>query len=155
MTYECSLCNYTAETKFNFEKHLKTKKHVLTDELHKQKRKNFEETKEKIKISTIKNKPLEDKILSTKIKLQKSKTIEKKDQSINNVIALTCSWCERTFSNHSNLARHKQMCNTKEKIILEYKDTISKQEDSIKILNLQLAHANKMIELLQNKPINE
>ena len=96
--YKCNICNYTAKTKSNLNKHFKTKNHKL------------KELKEVLSNSS-KNKNSNDSH-KTPIGIINKKDINNDSKIKSNYI---CNYCNRTFTRSNNLGRHLKTCISKKK----------------------------------------
>ena len=107
---KCEICNYSTSSKFNFEKHLQTKKHLhKISENSKNEQKNVQNCEKNVqncaKLCTKTNNIKEN---STKIEVEKSSDFE-------------CQFCTKTFASVYSLKRHISICklNISQKKILK------------------------------------
>lgn len=87
MVFNCKLCDYQTDFKFNFQKHLKTKKHLVNQENCEQ---NVENVEKSMKSSSDNNQKV---LLLPPHKL--------------------CEWCRRSFARKDSLYRHYKVCKYK------------------------------------------
>jgi hypothetical protein len=98
----CKFCNYSTPSKFNFEKHLLTKKHLHNisekGQFEHQNEENEEENEDPVL-------PNEDKssVFNTDEKQNESLLFSKSPQYI-------CHFCQKNFSRNDNLKRHISVC---------------------------------------------
>ena len=106
MEYNCTDCNYATNDKSNFQKHLRSIKHIKkSDEL-----KNNSKSIHKLIINWSDDIPEED----------------------TNVYE--CPFCKNTYSSSSNLTRHKKSCSKKEQLETKYNNELEKKEREIQRL---------------------
>lgn len=94
MVFNCSICDYQTELKFNYQKHLKTKKHFSNLKKEEESMKKEEEN----------------------MKKEEKSMILKDNNTIDNP-TLKCLWCRRIFNRRDNLIRHNTHCKFKKKNI--------------------------------------
>ena len=104
---KCEFCNYSTASKFNFEKHLQTKKHLhKMSENSKNEQKNVEKCGKNVEKSS-------DLILPT------TKMIEKSPHKSSD---LNCVFCSKNFSRPDSLKRHISVCKLNFNIFCIHKD---------------------------------
>jgi len=130
MNYECTCCNYSSHDKFNYNRHLISKKH-----LHK----------------------YAEKVAQEAIPSQSHRNAISNPSS--NEKDFKCSFCNKSFATSANIARHKQSCSEKQKLTetltnkinelttaLKQKDeTIDHKDDTIAILKSENAHLKSVV----------
>jgi len=130
VNYNCNICNYITKRQYDFNKHLKTKKHLNNE-------KNYEEENKK---KTTQN--LKIPHFSLKIPHNTSQISDHNNKELYN-----CVYCYKEFSRKDNLNRHiEKSCKKKrelDKIENENSKIIEKQN---KIINLQSKQINKLLE---------
>ena len=113
MSYTCELCNYNTNDSGNYSHHKKTKKHLQ---------------------NITKKVFIDDKTTTTVIK-SVSKVIPELSTSVQQ---LSCPFCNISFTQKSNLSRHKKKC------IIDNNNIILKEKELIeKELNLKLEYERK------------
>lgn len=125
MRHSCLHCNYFTNSKFNFDKHVMTKKH--NDNLRKA-------TREKLK--PIINKPAQNS--NPKLQLNSSGKPMK-----------ICRYCGSTYVNQSSLTRHTHHCAKKREMMNATTDEITKLKHENEKLLSDLHHKNDMVKTLQ------
>ena len=104
---KCEICNYTTQSKFNFDKHLQTKKHLhKMTQISKNEQKNVEKCGKNVGKSS-------DLILET------TKMTEKSPQKSSDLI---CVFCSKNFSRLDSLKRHISVCKLNFNIFCIHKD---------------------------------
>ena len=81
--YECVLCSYKTIIKTQYDKHMKTKKHLANEKIHK----------------------TEKKIIESKMN-----PIESKLNPIESTKKFECLYCHKFYSTNSNLHKHIKKC---------------------------------------------
>ena len=109
--YKCDICNYTAKTKSNLNKHLKTKNHKQNEII-------FNNSKNKIKIDT-----------SSTPKRHSSITYENNNKYEKN----QCVYCNSIFSRGNSLTRHLKTCSVKKKL-----DEENELKDQLKLKDKEM-----------------
>ena len=96
---KCQICNYSTSSKFNYEKHLQTKKHLhRMSENSKKEQKNVQNCEKNVqKCAKLCTEIKELKVNSTKKDIQKSSDFE-------------CQFCTKTFASIYSLKRHISIC---------------------------------------------
>ena len=104
---KCEICNYSTTSKFNFEKHLQTKKHLhKMTQISKNEQKNVEKCGKNVEKSS-------DLILET------TKMTEKSPPKSSDLI---CVFCSKNFSRQDSLKRHISVCKLNFNIFCIHKD---------------------------------
>ena len=124
--YKCNICNYTAKTKSNLNKHFKTKNHKL------------KELKEVLNNSS-----------KSKIKIDTSSTpkrhLSNTHENINKYKKNQCVYCNSIFSRGNSLTRHLKTCSVKKKL-----DEENELKDQLKLKDKEMEN----YKLLKEKEIN-
>ena len=119
VSYNCLCCHYITPNKYNYTKHLHTKKHLLI----------FNQKKQQNEENEGKNEENEEKVASitTKQNLQKFLGVQNVPQNI-------CQYCSKVFSRNDNLKRHISVCklNISVTSIQKYPEVSKKEEKSCK-----------------------
>ena len=110
MNFNCDICDYSTNDKFNFSKHQKTKKHLAKS------------------VAIGESRQTASKITPTTIPYESSKTIEK----------YTCQFCENIYTNACNLARHRTICAEKKKLVDDFTSKQKEYESIINELKEKL-----------------
>jgi len=130
VNYNCNICNYITKRQYDFNKHLKTKKHLNNV-------KNYEEENKKKTTQNLK-------IPHFSLKIPQN-TSQISDH--NNKELYKCEYCNKEFSRIDNLNRHiEKYCKKKrelDKMENENSKIIEKQN---KIIDLQSKQINKLLE---------
>ena len=124
MLFSCNFCSYHTDLRFNYNKHLTTKKHIQNEELQ------TIITKKSSKYKQFANKP------PTKTN-NKLCTDETKTSNI------FCKYCYKTFTHKNSMYRH-----------IKYTCKKSKDEDLkelVRLMNLQIEIKDKEIQTLSNQ----
>ena len=97
--YNCQKCNFMTSNKYNYDQHLKTKKHLrkMTSE-DPQNEGNEEENEDLVPENEDKNA-----FFNTNKNLKEEHFVEKSPQYI-------CQFCQKNFSRSDNLKRHISVC---------------------------------------------
>jgi len=108
MEYSCECCKYKTNKRFNYDKHLLSKKHLLLEEISKSQPKVYSESTE-----------------SQQVVIPKSTQIAEKV-----AIVFTCKYCEQNFKFKQSMYRHIKYTCTKNKD--------EDLTELVRLLNLQL-----------------
>ena len=131
VSFDCKKCNYSTKYKYDFNKHLKTKKHRVNE------------------ISIPKNENTNDKNIQ-----KHPQNIHKHPQNIHKHPDIyTCEYCEETFTNFSNKRRH-ELHRCKENTNVS-NSIITKQETQIKKLEKENQNQLKKLEKAMEKQRKE
>ncbi len=90
MVFECLICDYKTEIKFNYQKHLKTNKHLLNFKKCGKKYENVEKSINDVEKSI--------------------NLFENNTNKISNTHLFSCQWCKRNFGRNDSLKRHLRSC---------------------------------------------
>lgn len=120
MKFNCSICSYSTDIYFNYNKHLNTKKHA----------KNVEHQPK----CTTKSQPQ----TATTPSSNKEKQNEIKNKE------LICSYCNVVFSRLSSLVRHKEKCTEKENSMHKLKELLKEKDNKIKELEKDIYYLKKI-----------
>lgn len=131
MIYKCAPCFYSSKNKSDFEKHLKTNKHILSV-LHDTKVRQIAKN-DKIK-SDYDTDILEFSGNEQPKSSRKAPIYEPKK----------CDFCESKFSKQSNLTRHLKTCPSKMEKIQQ--DQVKMQQDMINLLKQQVTKLSNIAE---------
>jgi hypothetical protein len=93
MEYSCECCKYTTTKRFNYEKHLTSKKHSIADETHKKQPKVNIESTQSQQLVTPKSTQNAEKVATE----------------------FTCKYCEQMFRFKQSMYRHIKYTCTKNK----------------------------------------
>ena len=134
---KCHFCNYTAKTKYNYIRHLKSKKHLLnTGELNLETLLENEmyENEHKMNKNEQKRKKSEHKMNTNEHKMNKN------EQNTH-----FCEYCFKTYKSKPSLARHKKnYCRVKKQ------EDLMKEQDKKEIEELK-SQVNKLIDKVGNR----
>jgi len=110
MEYDCDLCNYSACNKFNFERHLKTKKHLE-------------------KVSSAPKSTQGQQNVNPK-----STNENVKDVAILEIEKFECAFCNTIFNKKQSLSRHKNTCAEKKKMADQIKELSGQVNQQISVI---------------------
>ena len=136
-TLKCEICNYSAKTKYNYLRHLKTKKHIFS-------------TNSLLDNSLLKkcSKQHEHKMNKNEQKCQKNEHKMNKNEhkmNKNEQNAPFCEYCFKTYKSKPSLMRHlKLYCKVKKEYDQE------KEQDKKEIIELK-SQVNKLIDKVGNR----
>jgi len=156
MTFRCESCNYTTSIKCNFNKHLKTTKHLKTIQKYKE---TETETEKSINFPPISSKTLQN----------PQKSLQNPQKSLQNPpisSKFECQYCNSLFSRKDNLIRHQNnRCKFKSSFELdqEYKELFENQkkendmykEETKNTINKLYDQIDKLIEKVGNTHITQ
>ena len=144
MKFNCDICNYVSRDKFNYNKHLTTKKH-----LEKVNHTTFESYNMKME----QTESIEQKCTEKVIQLlnDSNKTpIRLLDEIANG--RFKCQYCDNFYASAANLARHKKICENKSKLDNEYNvkikqltDQLNQKDDTINILKNENTYLKSIV----------
>lgn len=151
--YECLPCDYSTNIRYNYDKHLKTRKHILINDKY---------VKNKEKDNQVNN-DVDDKIVNNASNNRVSKLNIMDKATDNKIIKINpcqCRWCNQIFANQGNLARHKKSCAEKTEVVTNYENKIEKlqleltsrdsnYENKIEKLQMELTHKDHLVRTLQ------
>ena len=139
--YDCKTCNYSTKYKYDFNKHLKTKKHRVNEECTMNNPKELEEWTQKDPEKTQKDPE----------KTQKDPEKTQKDQQKSE--KYNCDYCSYNFSSYAHKRRH-ELHRCKENTNVS-NSIITKQENKIKKLEKEKENQIKKLEKAMEKQRKE
>jgi len=131
MKFCCETCNYSTDTKFCYEKHLKTKKHsdkVIT-----------------LQKSTLCHQTVNKQLTVVNVNQTNNSESEK----------FECAFCNTTFNKKQSLSRHKNTCAEKQKLTNQIKELSGQLENIIKTKDDVIKTKDDMIKIKDDTIANE
>ena len=143
--YDCKTCNYSTKYKYDFNKHLKTKKHRVNEECTMNNPKELEEWTQKDPEKTQKDP-------------EKTQKDQQKSEKYN------CDYCSYNFSSYAHKRRHelhrcKENTNVSNSIITKQENKIKKlekeKENQIKKLEKEMEKQRKEMEIQKKEMVKQ
>lgn len=150
MRYNCTLCNYSTTSKFNFNKHELTQKHVVKVQIIKKSTVNQIKAERIIAEKELAKRILAEKIATEKLAVE-DVVVEKiatKDFALKNNQKI-CEYCKSVYSNQSSLARHLYTCVKKQEKKRIYDEEIKQLKHENKRLQEDLDCKRDMVQTLK------
>ena len=141
MVFECSLCNFSTKLRSNFNRHLKTKKHLNNVEEQNDSDPNYSS---KILHPILQIPPKSSKILQNP--KYSSKTLQNPPNTYN------CEYCDKSFTRKDNLKKHqKNRCSKMNNLEKQIEDLKSQFEEKILKYEEERSYLYKHIDKLLEK----
>ena len=129
--FNCKCCNYITNRKYDFNKHLKTKKHALNQK--------------KMKPETEKNDKIPSKILNFPHLALISPHFPSKNEDQENKGKFSCTYCDKIYSRLDNLNRHILNSCKKKKEFKKSQNENLELKEIIKNQSKQITNIEKML----------